>query len=65
MFLKSIKTTHLITRKRYNRIVDILLKYEDLSAAERRGEAARYNRKYRLQGSVKHNSSKTAGRAMA
>jgi hypothetical protein len=56
MFLKSIKTTHLITRKRYNRIVGILLKYEDLSAAERRGEAARYNRKYRLQGPVKSTS---------
>ena len=53
MLLKSIKTTHLITRKRYKRIVDILLKYENLSAAETRGEAAWYNRKYRLQGPVK------------
>ena len=53
MFLKSIETMHLITRKRYDLIVGILLNYEELSAAKRRGEAAWYNCKCKLQGPVK------------
>jgi len=53
MFMMHKRTTHLITRKRYSRIVEILMKYEELSPAERRGEAARYHRKYRLHGQIK------------
>jgi hypothetical protein len=35
--------------------VDLLLKFESLTAAEKRGEAARYNRKYKLVGNVESN----------
>jgi len=35
--------------------VEILLKFKDLTPAKRRGEAARYNRKYKIVGNVESN----------
>ena len=49
---------HLITNVKRDKIVDLLLKFESLTAAEKRGEAARYNRKYKLVGNVESNRSR-------
>jgi len=47
--------THLITKEKYSKIVNLLLKFNDLSPAKKRGEAARFNRKYKLVGNVETN----------
>ena len=49
------KITHLITKSRYDKIVDILSKFDELTPAEKRGEANRYNRRYKIVGNVSRN----------
>ena len=55
IFLEHRKITHLITKHKYDKIVDILSMFDDLTAAEKRGQAEWYNRKYKIFGNVSSN----------